>query len=257
MKGIFAGAANEFRGRVAVVTGGSDGLGKDLVRDLASLGCRVFFCGRDQRKGAAVVRALGKSTTFIQADLADPHQAQSFIAKVTQETRAIDYLVNNAAIDPRIEFREATIEQFDRLIAINLRSCFVVSQAALPALEAGKGKAVLNICTTNYMLGLTPFTLYNAAKSGIIGFTRSLARELGSGGIRVNALSPGWIMTTKQLREHVTGKDKKELLEAQCLKRLMTPSDVTPVMLFLLSSAARGISGQNLVVDGGKVVSGS
>jgi NAD(P)-dependent dehydrogenase (short-subunit alcohol dehydrogenase family) len=254
MQGVFAGAAGEFRGRVAVVTGGSDGLGKDLVCRLIALGCRVFFCGRDPRKGAAVARKLGKTATFIQSDLGDPEQACAFIAEVRARASAIDYLVNNAAIDPRIEFRTATVAEFDRLIAINLRSYFVVAQAALPALEKGKGKAVLNICTTNYMLGLAPFTVYNAAKSGIIGFTRSLARELGPVGIRVNALSPGWIMTAKQLREHVQERDKRELLEAQCLKRLMVPADVTPAMLFLLSSAARGITGQNLVVDGGKVM---
>jgi len=257
MKNVFAKAAEEFKGRVAVITGGSDGLGKDLARELISLGCRVFFCGRDPRKGAAAARALGKAATFIQADLADVSQAQSFIAQVRQQSKSIDYLVNNAAIDPRIEFHSATIAEFDRLLAINLRSYFVVAQAALPDLMSGKGKAILNICTTNYMLGLSPFTVYNASKSGIVGFARSLARELGPSGIRVNTLSPGWIMTTKQLREHVTEKDKKELLEAQCLKRLLTPADVTPAMVFLLSSVSCGITGQNLVVDAGKVMCGA
>ncbi len=103
------------------------------------------------------------------------------------------------------------------------------------------------------MLGLAPFTVYNAAKSGIIGFSRSLARELGPLGIRVNILSPGWVMTPKQLQLHVTKKDKKDLLKAQCLPALLTEADITPATLFLLSSLARGITGQNLVVDGGKV----
>lgn len=257
MKNQFARSAEEFRRRVAVITGGSDGLGKDLVKELVALGCRVFFCGREPHKGYAVARALGKYATFIQTDLADVEQARSFIAEVLRQAKSIDYLVNNAAVDPRIEFRNASIDQFDRLVAINLRSYFVVAQAALPGLLLGKGKAILNICTTNYMLGLSPFTVYNASKSGIVGFSRSLARELGPEGIRVNTLSPGWIMTTKQLREHVTAADKRELLKAQCLKRLIMPADVTPAMLFLLSSASRGISGQNLVVDGGKVMCGA
>jgi NAD(P)-dependent dehydrogenase (short-subunit alcohol dehydrogenase family) len=157
-------------------------------------------------------------------------------------------------MDPRIELAAATVAQFDQLIAVNLRSYFIATQAALPLLKAGTGKAIVNICTTNYMLGLAPFTIYNASKSGIVGFTRSLARELGSFGIRANVLSPGWIMTEKQLREHVTEADKVALLEAQCLKFLLTEEHVTPATMFLLSSAARGITGQNLVVDGGKVM---
>jgi NAD(P)-dependent dehydrogenase (short-subunit alcohol dehydrogenase family) len=104
------------------------------------------------------------------------------------------------------------------------------------------------------MLGLEPFTLYNASKSGLVGFTRSLARELGPLGIRVNAVSPGWIMTEKQLREHVTEGDRRELLAAQSLKHLLTEAHVTPATLFLLSRSAAGITGQNLVVDGGKVM---
>jgi NAD(P)-dependent dehydrogenase (short-subunit alcohol dehydrogenase family) len=239
VKSQFAKCAEEFRGRVAVVTGGSDGLGKDLVKELVALGCTAFFCGREMRKGRTVA------------------QSRRFIAEVLRRAGSIDYLVNNAAIDPRIEFAIASVEQFDRLVAINLRSYFVIAQAALPGLLRGRGKAVLNICTTNYMLGLSPFTVYNASKSGIVGFSRSLARELGPMGIRVNTLSPGWIMTPKQLRDHVKAADKRELLEAQCVKRLIVPADVTPAMLFLLSTASRGISGQNLVVDGGKVMCGA
>ena len=245
---------DEFRGKVAIITGGTAGLGLHLAQTLASFGAHTFVCGRDRSRGEAVANILGACGHYVACDLADAAQARAFVREAGAHTGAIDYLVNNAAIDPRIEFETATDADFDRLVAINLRPFFTVSQAALPYLRAGSGKAIVNICTTNYMLGLAPFTLYNASKSGSIGFTRSLARELGPDGIRVNCVSPGWIMTEKQLREHVTEQDRAELLEAQALKFLLTEEHVTPATLFLLSRAAAGVTGQNLIVDAGKVM---
>ena len=245
---------SDFKDKVALVTGGSNGLGRHLSATLVSLGAEVFFCGRDRKRGERAAAELGPRAHFIRCDLAAIQEAKAFVAKAGEYAGHIDHLVNNAAIDPRIPFEKATAEDFDRLIAINLRPYFLVSQKALPYLRAGSGKSIVNICTTNYMLGLSPFTVYNASKSGIIGLTRSMARELGPEGIRVNAVSPGWIMTDKQLREHVSPQDKEELLEAQCLKSLLTEEHVTPVTLFLLSPAAAGITGQNVVVDGGKVM---
>lgn len=244
--------AAEFSGRVAVVTGGSDGLGRDLVGALVRLGADVFFCGKTRAKGETVERALGRRAHYVQADLSDTAAARAFVKQAAAFKGRIDYLVNNAAIDPRIEFEKATAEDFDRLIAVNLRPYFVVTQAALPALRRGAGRAIVNVATTNCLLGLSPFTIYNASKAGGIGFTRSLARELGPGGIRVNCISPGWIMTKKQLREHASPRDRAELIEAQALKYLLTEEHVTPLTLFLLSRCAAGITGQNIVVDGGK-----
>lgn len=244
----------EFKGKVAIVTGGTDGLGRHLAVALGSLGTEVFVCGRDETRGRDVEEAMNGRGHYIRCDLRDAEEAVAFAKTAGAFNGRIDYLVNNAAMDPRIPFETATVDDFDRLIAVNLRPFFVVSNAALPYLRAGAGKSIVNICTTNYMLGLSPFTLYNASKSGIVGFTRSLARELGPMGIRVNTLSPGWIMTEKQLREHVSEKDKEELLEAQSLKFLLREEHVTPVTLFLLSNAAAAITGQNIVVDAGKVM---
>lgn len=245
-------SATEFAGRVAVVTGGSDGLGRDLVTALVTLGADVFFCASTRPKGVALAKALGPRAHFVRADLRNPAAARGFVKRAAALKGRIDFLVNNAAIDPRIAFERATVQDFDQLIAINLRPMFVVSQAALPALRRGTGRAIVNVATTNFLLGLSPFTLYNASKSGIVGFTRSLARELGPRGIRVNTVSPGWIMTAKQLREHATPPDRAELLKAQALKFLLTEEHVTPLTLFLLSRSASGITGQNVVVDGGK-----
>ena len=242
----------EFRGKVAVVTGGSEGLGYDFCRALTDLGSAVHFCGRSNERGSRACNRLGPGASFFQADLSDPAQIDAFADEVNRRASHVDYLVNNIADDTRIPFDDLTAETCDRIWNINLRSHLLTSRAFLDMLRAGEGKSIVNIGTTNYMLGLEPFTLYNATKSGLLGFTRSLARELGHDGIRVNMVSPGWIMTDKQIREHVSQQDRADLLRDQSLKFLLSPADVTPAVLFLLSSKARAITGQNLVVDGGK-----
>ena len=242
----------EFAGRVAVVTGGSEGIGLEFCRTLCESGCEVYFCSRSQEKGHLAAKALGRCAHYFQADLSDPDQIKAFAAHVGKSAGRLDYLVNNAANDDRIRFDDLTAEECDRMWNLNLRSFLLMSRACLDLLRKGKGKSIVNISTTNYMFGFEPFTIYNATKSGILGFTRSLARELGAEGMRVNMISPGWIMTEKQLRKYVSEDDKKELLRDQCVKHLIEAKHVSPVMLFLLSSAACAISGQNLVVDGGK-----
>jgi len=241
----------EFAGRVAVVTGGTDGLGGHLVRTLVSLGTDVFFCGRRETLGKELEEALGERAHFVRTDLAVAEEATAFVQQAGGFRGGIDYLVNNAAIDPELPFEDITLDLFDTVLAVNLRAYFLVSQAAKPYLEAGQGKAVVNICTTNYMFGNAGATAYNAAKSGIVGFSRSLARTLGPRGIRVNVVSPGWIMTRRQLAEKVGEEAKASLLQNQCMKELMTEQHVTPMTLFLLSQAAAGVCGQNIIVDGG------
>jgi NAD(P)-dependent dehydrogenase (short-subunit alcohol dehydrogenase family) len=244
----------DFAGKTAVVTGGSDGLGRDFCRALTEAGCRVYFCARGHETGAAAAEALGSLAHFVQADLSVPDQIAALARHVGNAETKIDYLINNVAVDDRLPFDSLTLDACDRMWQTNTRSYLLTTHAFIGLLRAGSGKSIVNIGTTNYMLGLTHFTLYNATKSAILGYTRSLARELGPEGIRANMVSPGWIMTEKQLREHVTEQDKADLIRDQCLKFLLTPEHVTPLVLFLLGSDSRGITGQNIVVDGGKVV---
>lgn len=244
--------AEEFAGKVALVTGGTDGLGKHLCGTLVALGAEVFFCGRRERLGQDLQAEWGERAHFVHCDLADADDARAFVAQAGELQGQLDYLVNNAAIDPDKPFERISIEEFDRIVAIDLRSQFVVTHAALPYMERGTGRAVVNICTTNYLQGWPGATAYNAAKSGIVGFSRSLARELGPKDIRVNVVSPGWIMTPRQLAEKIDEAGKRDLVRTQCVKMLLTAQHVTPLTLFLLSRASLGMSGQNVVVDGGK-----
>lgn len=246
--------ADEFAGKVAVVTGGTDGLGKHLCAALIGLGADVHYCGRREELGRSLAEQWGTRAHFAPCDLADAAQATAFASQAGEFAGRIDYLVNNAAIDPVKPFQQIGIEEFDRIVAIDLRAFFIVTRAALPYLLKGDGKAIVNISTTNYMHGWPGATAYNAAKAGIVGFSRSLARELGPMGIRVNVVSPGWIMTGRQLAEKVSEADKRDLIATQCVKMLLTEQHITPVTLFLLSRASLGMSGQNVVVDGGKLL---
>ncbi len=154
-------------------------------------------------------------------------------------------------MDLRIELTAATVEDFDRIIAVNLRSYFLVTQAALGYLQAGAGKAIVNIGIDELdVLGEAPFTLYSSAKAGILGSARAGAR--GRPRASANMISPGWIMTERQLAERIQPGDRESLLADQALKFLLTEEHVTPATLFLLSSAAAAITGQNLIVDAGK-----
>lgn len=245
-------SADEFRERVAVVTGGTNGLGRHLAGALIKLGAVVFFCGRQVARGTALAAEWGQRAHFVSCDLADAHATAAFLEQAGNFRGSLDFLVNNAAIDPVVPFANSRLEDFDRVLAINLRSYFVASQAALPFLRRGQGKAIVNIGTTNWMIGQSDYTMYAAAKSGIVGFTRSLAHDVGKEGIRVNMVSPGWIMTERQLAEKVTPEVRARLREETAIGSVLDEQYVTPATLFLLSAAAAGIAGQNLVVDGGK-----
>jgi len=243
---------SEFEDSVVVVTGGTDGLGRHLTKTLCSFGAHVFFCGRSREKADAVLAQCRARGHFMRLDLADPEATREFVRSVGTFRGSIDYVVNNAAVDARTPVHEVDVETFDTLVAVNLRAQFLVCQAAVPFLEEGAGKAIVNIGTTNWMHGWSGMSVYSASKSGLLGMTRTLARDFGPKGIRVNMVSPGWIMTERQLADHIDGSAMRDLVETQCVKSLLDEQFVTPATLFMLSRASGGMSGQNLVVDGGK-----
>lgn len=249
-------AASEFAGKVAVITGGTDGIGKHFAVTLAHMGCDVFVCGRRRELGECFQQDAGPRGHFVQADLRQPDQLKAFVETAGHFRGHLDYLVNNAAVDPTIPIAEMTLDQLATVLDIDLRACVLTCMYALPFLQKGSGKAIVTLGTTNYMKGNIAMTAYNAAKSGLVGFTRSLARELGyTSDIRANMVSPGWTMTPRQITDHrITADTVQNLLSTQSVKEPIYPAHITPAILFLLSNASRGISGQNLVVDGGNVM---
>ncbi len=243
------GHYEDLAGRAVLVTGGAQGIGRAIVRAFARQGSRVAFLDLADDAGQALAAETG--ATFACVDLTDVDATRAAIADLDAAMGPFGVLVNNAAWDERHAIADVTPELWDRVQAVNLRHQFFVTQAVLPGMESLGGGSIVNLSSTSYLLGVTGMPGYIAAKAGISGMSRSLARELGPRGIRVNAVLPGWVMTERQEERWVTDAALAQTLAAQCLPVAIQPDDVPPLVLFLASSASRMITGQALAVDAG------
>jgi len=241
--------APELKGKAVIVTGGANGIGAAMVRLFHQQGAIVHFCDLDRRAGRSLERELGDGVSFAEVDLTSEARIRAWMRALSRRRLRLRALVNNAALDPRIPLPRMTAAQWDDLFALNLRAYFLMVREALPLLS--KGASILNFSSITIHLGPPNMTAYVATKGGILGFTRSLARELGPRRIRVNALSPGWVMTERQLRQYVTPSIKRRIRQSQCIPELIEPEDVAAVALFLASDASRAMTGQELLVDRG------
>ncbi len=240
---------SDLDGKVVLVTGGATGIGEAMVRAFSEQGSRVFFCDIQDREGRRLASEAGGNVLFSRIDLLQEKQIARWIAEVRKRTPQIDVLINNAAADPRIPLQKTTVEDWDRLFGRNLRAFFLTCREASSLMPAGG--SIINFSSLTFHIAPPNMTAYVATKAGIQGFTRSLARELGPKSIRVNTLSPGWIMTARQRREFVTPAVKRLIKRSQCVPELLTPEEIAQVALFLASDASRAITGQEILADRG------
>ena len=239
----------ELAGRSVLITGGANGIGQAMVEAFHAQGAVVSFCDMDEAGGKRLAKRLAKRVEFTKVNLSREVEIKRWIAKVARRHSSIDVLINNAARDPRIKFEDVLAKDWDDLFAGNLRGYFLTCREASPHLA--KGSSVINFSSITRFNGPEEMSTYVATKAGAIGLSRSLARELGSRRIRVNTISPGWIMTDRQLDEHVTPAIKRELRKIQCIPDLTQPDEVADVALFLASDASRAVTGQDILVDRG------
>jgi len=188
----------------------------------------------------------------IQADIRDIKALQTAIACVRDRFSAIDILINNAARDTRHDVENWSTDDWDDSIATNLRPLFFAVQSVVGDMEAAGRGAIINVGSNSFNLGLAGFSNYVTAKGGIVGMTRALARELGPAGIRVNTLSPGWVLTERQKRLWANDRDLKNCLDQQSLKQPLNGWDMAGPALFLASSMSSQMTGQEILVDGGR-----
>lgn len=240
---------SDLEGKVVLITGGANGIGAALVRAFHEQGAMVCFCDVDREAGEALADGLGAGARFSRVDLLQERQVDRWVNAAAGEFGALHVLINNAASDPRIPLGGTSTKDWDTLLARNLRSCFLTARAAAPHLK--KGAAIINFSSITFHIAPADMTAYVASKGGIIAFTRSLARELGPRRIRVNTISPGWVMTERQKQEFVTAKVKRMLREVQCIPDLIQPEEIARVALFLASEASSAVTGQELLVDRG------
>jgi len=247
---------SDLAGKVVLVTGGASGIGEAIVRRFAQQKSIVVFFDIKVEEGARLARELssqGLRAHFLNVDLTDIAALRAGVADARKAHGPVNVLVNNAAHDERHSTEEMTPEYWDGRIAVNLKHQFFAAQAVLPDMKAANEGAIINFGSVSWMVGQGGMAAYTASKSGVLGLTRSLARDYGPYNIRVNAIAPGWIMTQRQIDKWLTPEGVEELMHRQCLKRKLVPDEIAKFTVFLASDEASACTSQQYIVDGGWV----
>jgi NAD(P)-dependent dehydrogenase (short-subunit alcohol dehydrogenase family) len=246
----------DLKGASVLVTGGASGIGESIVAHFASQMSKVAFIDIKPDEGRRVAEELSgdrQRVHFEQCDLTDIPALRAAIDNIRGKIGPIKILVNNAADDERHASEAVTPDYFDQRIAVNLKHQFFAAQAVVDDMKSLGGGSIVNFGSTSWMIGLGGMVVYTAAKSGVIGLTRSLARDYGPFNIRVNAIAPGWIMTRRQIERWLTPEGEQAIMTNQCLKRKLQPEDIARFTVFLASEEAAACTAQHYVVDGGWV----
>ena len=243
-------------GRVALVTGASRGIGRAIAQTLGASGATVIVNYKSNADAAEeVVRAIGETSgraVAIQADVSEPAGVEQLFKRIQADHGQLDVLVNNAGITRDNLLLRMKEEDFDAVLNTNLRGVYLCTKAALrPMMKRGGGR-IINITSVVGLMGNPGQANYAAAKAGLIGFTKSIAREMASRNITVNAVAPGYIET--ELTDTLSEQVRAAILESVPLARLGQPQDVANLVCFLASDAAAYITGQTITVDGGMVM---
>ena len=243
-------------GRVALVTGASGGIGRVIARRLGAAGARVVLNYRTGSEAAAqaadAIRAAGGEAVSIPADVCDADAVEAMVSQVVERWDGIDILVNNAGVTRDRLLLRMTPKEWDEVISVNLRGCFLCTKSVLPHMMRRRRGRIVSISSVVGTSGNPGQANYAASKAGIIGFTKAMAREVASRNITVNALAPGYITTAmvEQLSEEV----RKAILGRIPMSRFGTPEDVAEAVVFLCGDGAAYITGQVLGIDGGLAV---
>jgi 3-oxoacyl-[acyl-carrier protein] reductase len=246
----------ELENKVAIVTGGTRGIGKAIVLDLAEQGADIALNFRKSsdlaQELAKKVEEKGRRALVLQADVASFDDAQALTAKVVEELGQVDILINNAGMNWDGVVWKMTEEQWDRVIGVDLKGTFNYTRAVSPIFREQKSGKIVNITSINGLRGKFGQSNYSAAKAGVIGFTKTCARELGRYSVNVNTVAPGLIET--EMVKEAPEKVRELALSEIVLGRLGLPEEVASVVSFLCSEKSRHITGQVIQVDGGQYI---
>lgn len=247
---------SKLAGKVALVTGASKGIGAAIAKDLAAAGARVAVNYASSPQGAEKVvteiTTAGGTALALHGDVSKPEDNVRLVEETVKAFGRLDILVNNAAVFEFKPLEEVTVEHFRRHFDINVLGLLLLTKAALPHLEAAKGGVVINVSSEISFAPAPGGAVYSATKAAVDAITRSLSKELGPRGIRVNSLNPGMVDTEGFRSAGLENSEFRKAVEAATpLGRIGRPSDIGPVAVFLASDDAAWISGKALVVDGG------
>jgi NAD(P)-dependent dehydrogenase (short-subunit alcohol dehydrogenase family) len=245
------------RERLVVVTGGASGIGEAIVEAFAMQHSRVVLLDIQPALADTLIQRLvaagAPAPTFFPCDLTDIAALQATISHILADFGEVDILVNNAGNDTRHTIAEVTSESWDRAIAVNLKHQFFMSQAVIPGMRLRQRGSIINMSSIGWTIPSTGMPVYITAKAAVVGMTRTLAHELGSDNIRVNAIMPGAILTDRQKQLWFTPEYEAEILASQALKRMILPDEVARLILFLAADDSAAITNQSYVIDGGWV----
>ncbi|MEM8982407.1 MAG: SDR family oxidoreductase [Pseudomonadota bacterium] len=238
------------------ITGGATGIGAAMVRAFAQQGAQVGFIDVDAKAAAQLTDSLqdagGRAPWFERIDVREIPALQRSIDAFVTTHGAIRVLINNVANDQRHSPDTVTEDTWRDAMSINLDPAFFAAQAAYREMARAGGGAIINFSSINAHLGPANMPAYVTAKAGLLGMTRALARDYGSDAIRVNCISPGWVVTPRQLDTWLTPEAEAEWMQLVALQRRIQPDDVAKLALFLASDDSALITGQEFIVDGGR-----
>jgi NAD(P)-dependent dehydrogenase (short-subunit alcohol dehydrogenase family) len=245
-------------GRRVFVTGGGSGIGEAIVAAFVEQGAVVAFVDIMREASEALVARLAHcvqpgrtAPVFRYCDITDIPALQHTMAELAQELGDFDVIVNNAANDQRHQVAEVTVDYFDERIAINQRPMFFTVQAALAGMQRRGGGSVINFSSMSFHAKNPDYPIYAATKAAVTGLTRCLARDLGKFNIRVNTVTPGWVMTRRQVDLWLDDAGEAEIKRAQCLPGKLMSEDVASMVLFLAADDSKMCTAQDFVVDAG------
>lgn len=253
-------------GKTAIVTGGGRGIGEAIAMALAAEGCPVAVSGRNVaniERVASEIQKLGRESLAVVCDISDPASVAALFRKVQEKWGKLDILVNNAGEGHSGSLPRLSLDDWSRILAINLTGTFLCSQQALQLMLPRRSGRIINIASVGAKIGFRYGSAYTAAKHGVLGLTRSMALETATSGITVNALCPGWVDTdmAEQAVQAISAKIKtsaekaRELLASDCpQKRILQPQEIAFATVWLACDESKGITGQGINIDGGWVM---
>jgi 3-oxoacyl-[acyl-carrier protein] reductase len=241
-------------GRVAFVTGAGGGLGEGICTSLAAAGASVACADVDPDRAEAIARRVadgGGRSLALHLDVTDSAAVAAAVQRTIAELGGVDVLINNAAIYPRRAWTEITEEEWERVLAVNLKGYFLCARACHDSMkERGHGR-IVNVASITFLIGFEMLLDYVSSKGGVVGFTRALAHEVGPDGITVNAIAPGAFPTDAEKIHPDPEGFNRWVLERQCLQRRGTPDDIGNLVVFFAGDASSFITGQTVAIDGG------
>jgi NAD(P)-dependent dehydrogenase (short-subunit alcohol dehydrogenase family) len=244
-------------GKVAIITGAAQGIGAEYARALSAEGAAVIVGDvSDASPVAAAIRDNGGKAVAVNCDVTDAASVKAMVATALEHFGRVDILVNNAALFGKLKrkpFEDIESAEWDRMMAVNVRGAFECVKAVSPVMRSQKYGKIINIASGTVFKGQTNLLHYVTSKGAIVAMSRSLAREMGEDGIRVNTLAPGLVMSENVKSNYATGQ-VQGTVNSRAIKREITPEDLCGTLIYLCSSESDFVTGQVIVVDGGAVM---